>query len=1278
MFKLLGIFILTIILFNSTVVLAQSETIEVGINWDLSSGACSECDFNAQTMEVDGQKAIKLKVRVGQNFKYSIEDIDYENTIYQSVYNTQAISNKQNFNVEFRRARGVYYAITTFKPFVNVNGVAKKLKSFKIQVTYDNFSLKADRAHVFASQSVLRKGDWYKIGIPKSGVYKLTKSILEELGVSVASLNPKHINIYANHNTELAISNNVSRADDLMKNAIFIQGESDNVFNDEDYVLFYATGPNREGHINGEGFNVSLNDYDSLNYVYLGIDNSESAKRVPSIPFLTASANQNINSFNEVVHYEKDLENILKSGRQWYGENYDIYLEQDFTINTPNFLSGSSAKMKTTAAVYAPSGGASLSFTSSGQLVSNLTGLSAAGSYTKAVFYNTTNSFNITGTSTVVSTKFNQGGNPSSKAWLDAIQINYKRRLTNELEQIRARSWESVGAGNISEFTINSTVGNTLVWDVTFPWDAKQIGTQNSGTSKKYKSLTDTLRTFAVFDQSQAYTPIPIGSIANQNLHAKQATDYLIVTHNKFTSQANRLADLHRAKGLVVDVVDIQAVYNEFSCGVADPMAIRWIAKMFYDRSNGSDAIQSLCLFGDGSYDLMRRISDNDLTNLIPTYQNSHSTSDNTVVSFINSYTSDDFFGLLDDDESISGYDLLDIGVGRIPVHTENEATAAVNKVEHYMNYGSTLYSNTAGVTCDANGFASSMGDWRTRSLLIADDEDNGKFVVDCESLSDTMFNKYPEMNVVKLYLDAFQQEATSSGQRYPDVENAINQIVNTGVLVANYIGHGGETGLSAERILSIPTIKTWTNIRNLTLFVSATCEFSRFDDPARVSAGEFMYLQPNGGAIALLTTTRLVFISTNSYLVRNLYSEIFKEENNQPLSLGEIIRRAKNLTAGDENMRNFTLLGDPALKLGKPQPKIITTHVNGQLIGSFTDTIKALSKVTVEGIVTDKNGNILSSFNGLANPTVYDKNIERETLGQDADSPIIRFDDRYSQLYKGKSTVKNGKFKFSFIVPKDIDYAFGKGKFSYYAENGTSQKLGYDTSVIIGGIDPNGINDNIGPDVALFMNDESFVDGGITDENPIFIAKVTDENGVNTTGNGIGHDISLILDGETSKPIILNNYYEADLDTYQSGQAEYQILALEPGLHTATFKVWDVNNNSSERTISFEVKPKEDVVIQQLLNYPNPFTTKTAFFFEHNQVCSQLETKIEIFTVSGKLVKTIFENVNTNGFRSDGIHWDGRDDFGDKIGRGVYIYRLSIASEDGTKAEKLEKLVIL
>lgn len=1262
--------------------IAQKETVEIQVNWMPESGACDICDFNAVTKEVDGQKTIKLNARNAKIFSYDVIDIDYEKTIYQSVFNSDVISSSPNLKIEFRKARNVWYAVATFNPLLSVNGMVKKIKKIRIEVNAQNDFTVAedDREHVYANESVLRKGSWFKIGIPKTGVYKLSLSDLTTLGINTSSLNPNHINIYSNHNTELPINNSVKRPDDLLKNSIYVKGESDNQFNSADYILFYATGPVYDTYQVGEGFNVSKNDFDSLTYVYVCVDASVIPKRISKINFSDDVPNVNSNSFNEVILHEEDIVNLLKSGGNWYGENFDIYQEQTFSINTLNAVTSSPAKIKTSAAIYSPSGNSVLSVSVNGQLISSLQGPNTSGSYTRAIYNIASSTFNVNSSVSSLKFNFSQGGNPSSQAWLDAIQVNYRRWITNGAEQIRVRDWNSVGIGNYTQFSISSTNETVRVWDVTNPSETIELTTQSNGGGRVFKSATDTLQTFAVFNDAQTYSPELIGEVENQNLHHLAQVDYLIITPSKLKSQANRLADLHRVNGLSVHVVEIQKVYNEFSCGLADPGAIKWFAKMFYDRSNGdpNTAIKSLLLFGDGSYDRLKRISDNELTNLLPTYQNSHAISDNVVLNYINSYTSDDYFGLLDDNEGMSPYDLLDIGVGRLPIHTENEAAAAVDKIEHYMKYGSSLYANSTGVTCDGNGFASSMGDWRTRNLLIADDEDNGKFVVDCESISDTIFNKFPEMNVIKLYLDAFQQEATSSGQRYPEVENAINQIINTGALVANYVGHGGETGLSAERILSVPTIKTWTNVNNLPLFISATCEFSRFDDPARVSAGEFMFLQPYGGAIALLTTTRLVFIHTNSLLVRNLYSRIFEEVNDVPLSFGEIIRLSKNLTAGDENMRNFTLLGDPALILGKPQPSIKTTKINDIPVASFTDTIKALSKITIEGEVTDKNGNLLTNFNGVATPVVYDKIVEKQTLGQDVGSPVIKFDDRTSQLYKGKSTIKGGQFKFTFIVPKDINYTFGKGKLSYYAENGSSQKLGFDTNIVIGGIDPNGLVDNLGPSIDLFMNDESFVSGGITDENPIFLAHVSDENGINTTGNGIGHDISLILDDETSNPIILNNFYESDLDTYQSGKAQYQMLDLEPGNHTIRFKVWDVNNNSSEKVVNFEVKPKEDVAIQQLLNYPNPFTTNTSFFFEHNQVCSQLEAKVEIFTVSGKLVRTIFENVHTSGFRSDGIRWDGRDDFGDKIGRGVYVYRLSIATNDGQRAEKLEKLVIL
>ena len=520
------------------------------------------------------------------------------------------------------------------------------------------------------------------------------------------------------------------------------------------------------------------------------------------------------------------------------------------------------------------------------------------------------------------------------------------------------------------------------------------------------------------------------------------------------------------------------------------------------------------------------------------------------------------------------------------------------------MNYGSSLYSNATGVQCDSDGYASTFGDWRNRIVLMADDENSGQFVSDCESLSDTTEKYHPEVNVVKIYLDAYKQVVTSGGQRYPDVEEAINQNMNNGALIFNYVGHGGETGLSLERVVSIPMIQEWSNINNMPVFISATCEFSRFDDPGRVSAGETTLTTPYGGAVGLLTTTRLVYITVNTILVQNLYTEVFNELDGESLGLGEIIRRTKNLTLGSNNMRNFALLGDPALRLGKPNPKIITDSINGVDVAMETDTLKALSKVTVTGHLEDESGTVLTNYNGFVYPTVFDKWKTRYTLGQDIASPVKDFDTQNNIIYKGKSTVKNGEFTFSFVVPKDIDYSFGKGKISYYSHNNEFDNYGYDTSIVVGGVNPDGISDDIGPEIELFMNDENFVNGGLTDTKPLFMANISDENGINTTGNGIGHNITLIIDGNTSSPIILNNFYEADLDTYQSGKVSYRLSDLEVGPHQLVFKVWDVNNNSSEATLDFVVVEEEEIGISHLLNYPNPFTTNTDFYFEHNQVC--------------------------------------------------------------------------
>ena len=460
-------------------------------------------------------------------------------------------------------------------------------------------------------------------------------------------------------------------------------------------------------------------------------------------------------------------------------------------------------------------------------------------------------------------------------------------------------------------------------------------------------------------------------------------------------------------------------------------------------------------------------------------------------------------------------------------------------------------------------------------------------------------------------------------------------------------------------------------------VFITATCEFSRFDDPLRTSGGELVVLNPNGGGIGLMTTTRLVFSQPNYFLNRTFYDKVFERDaNGNPKRLGDVFLEVKNLNAYSTNSRNFSLLGDPALKLAIPKHTVETTTINGMPVGQ-TDTLNALELVTISGEVKDNNGNKLTSYNGFVYPTIFDKIENKQTLNNDGGG-VFTYQTRERRIFKGKATVTNGDFSFSFVVPKDISYSYGTGKISYYSENQVEDANGYNDNFIIGGSNPSIVEDDQGPQMDLFMNDESFVYGGITDNNPSLLVKLSDDQGINTVGSGIGHDLVAVLDDNTENAFILNDYYEASVDDYSSGTINYPFSDLPEGKHTLRVKAWDVANNSAEKTIEFNVVKSQEVKIENLVNYPNPFTTNTEFIFQHNQAGVPMDIKLEVFTVSGKLVKSFDRVVVNDGFISRDIKWDGRDDFGDKIGKGVYVYKLKIRSSNGSTSEKFEKLVIL
>ncbi|MGB0392171.1 MAG: type IX secretion system sortase PorU, partial [Salibacteraceae bacterium] len=462
--------------------------------------------------------------------------------------------------------------------------------------------------------------------------------------------------------------------------------------------------------------------------------------------------------------------------------------------------------------------------------------------------------------------------------------------------------------------------------------------------------------------------------------------------------------------------------------------------------------------------------------------------------------------------------------------------------------------------------------------------------------------------------------------------------------------------------------IKGYTNIDALTLYVTATCEFSRFDDPDRTSAGEFTILNPSGSALALLTTTRLVYASENFKLATRFFSNVFEKIDGKRPTLGDLTRLSK-VGGSSINTRNFSLLGDPAATLAYPKYSIKTT--------SAPDTLKSLQEITINGQITDEFGQKISNFNGTIYPTIYAQKRDQNTLNNDGHG-VFSFKTQENALFNGKASVSNGDFSFSFIVPKDINFKYGNGKISYYAENGSIDALGSDGKIIIGGLDGDPNSDQIGPEISLWMNDESFITGGLTDENPKILAKVFDESGINTVGNGIGHDITAVIDENTANSITLNEYYESDLDSYKKGVISYNLSNLTEGKHTLRLKVWDVFNNSSEAYTEFVVSNSSSFDITHVLNYPNPFTTNTDFYFDHNAIDQQLTVRIQIFTISGKLVKTIDHIEAPNGYRAGPINWDGRDEYGDRIGKGTYVYKIKATNSFDQTVEKFEKIVIL
>lgn len=1114
----------------------------------------------------------------------------------------------------------------------------------------------------YALHSVLNEpGTWYRISTRQPGIYRLDLAFLNSLGINTSNLSSSSIRIFGNGGRRLPESNAGTYLDDLVENAILVQDGGDGVLNGNDQVVFYSGGPDEWIRDSlSQSFTHRRNIYSTKSFYYLYIGGN--GKRISLAP-AQVNPTITIRNFQERIFHELDTVNFLNSGKEWYGEELSELPGRSrtriFSVPILNAVTGTPMQIRFNAVARSVGAGSRMDILLNGQNISTYAIPAVAGGIYDIFAQQLTAQLNGGSAQLSNQVQFNfTPGSFNAQGWVNWWELMCRRELSmNGSDQLLFRDWLSVGNAR-GEFVISDASANIQVWDITDPLVPQRMnGAINAG---EFRFINDCsrLREYIAFNNNNYLVPVNEGRIANQDLHNSTAAELLLITHPSLFTEARRLADFHIQQGMQVKIFTTDQVYNEFSSGNPDPAAIRNLAKMYWDRyKNTALPPRYLILFGDASFDPLDRIKNN--TSLVPAWENEN------ALDPLGTYCSDDFYGFLDDNEDINALgsgNLLDLGIGRIPAKTIMEARQFVDKLIRYHS---------------ATGF----GPWRNEINLIADDEDNDLHLQDAEIMSATAGLVAPVLNQKKIYLDAYRQESSAGGSVYPAANQAITSQAYNGSLIWNYNGHGGPDRLAEETIFDVSILNGWNNPDRLPLFITATCDFAPYDHPLINSLGENLLLRSKTGGIALMTTTRPVFAFSNRIMNDNyLRFALQRDGNGNYKRLGDAVKEAKNFTyqnSGDiTNNRKFSLLGDPAMRLAFPTLKIAMTKVNGLTI-SAVDTLSATELVTMEGEVRDWQDQVITGFNGNVYPTVYDKPAQLTTLGNDPGSPPVSFISQTNVLFRGKASVLNGRFSFQFRMPKDINYQYGNGRLSLYAEDSVKDGNGYFTQFIVGGNSTTNSGDRDGPVIKAWMNNESFVNGGVTEQAPILLLKLSDSSGINTSGAAIDHDIVATLDNDNRRYFVLNDYYQGEVNDYKKGSVRFQLPSIEPGNHSLHIKAWDVLNNSGETRIDFLVAKDESLQLGHVLNYPNPFINNTSFWFEHNKPGQMLTVTIQIMTITGRVIKEIRKQVTTDGNRCTEIEWDGRDEQGQKLGRGVYLYKLRVSAGSLSK-EVLEKLVIL
>lgn len=1239
------------------------------------------------------QSNIIIHTQQKNNEKYlKISDFVWENVSNKDIFdlNPYAFPEEERADINYiynkeTRSRVALIHVNAFRMF---QGKIQRLKSFTIIEDPKQNSPSANK--VGSTNNPLANGQFFKIKVDRSGIFKITKQFLVSNGINPANINPKNFRIYGNGGIMLPEFNQDLRYSALQEDAIQVVGEDDGVWDDGDYALFYAQGPqgyNLYDLANGNGKKRMdtrtdksqhvKNIYEDFSYYFINFDIGP-GKRVQTVDVTLPSTL--ISRYDAYQFVDNDEKNILKVGRVWV-ENTPFTTNRNIVFNTNSpILPTDDIRYRVSVASYLSQGNnVTFSINSQNPIIQPT---SVNGQDYEIKRYNGIIS-NFSGNTITLGMNPNISANPNGLYYFDYAEVQYKENLNFNGTQMNFRDF-SIPTGDFNKYGFSISNANAIeqVWDVADVTNATRRVNKNTGGNFNFGYIANNFdfnNEFVAFRADSAYQPTFLGKIENQDLSSLQNIDYLIITAPEMVNQAQRLAQYHQTKSnFVTKIVDINTIYNEFSSGSKDITGVR----DFVTRLNTApSSLKYIFLLGDASCDYKDRIPNN--YNKTISYVSEEST--NLVSSFI----TDDYIAMTTIQNAVYlGNMLPNIPVGRLPAATVSEATLLVDKTLAYYN--------------SKAGQSSPFGEWRMKMDFVVDNDADGGdpfHTVMNNALVDVFEGNTdkPEYNIRKLYLDAFPAVSTAGGIRYPQVNQAIsNDIGNS--LYLFYFGHGGVNGWAQERVLTSQEVQAANNYSNIysrfPLVSTITCEFTLWDNPDSNSVGEQFLKLPTGGATTMITSSRAIAVDYGIKFTDYLTKSLFKLTNDNFDTLGNAYLDAKqqfNLVyAPGSNHMKVNFLGDPAMTLSRPKRLLVVDQIDSPVPG----LIRALDFVKIKGHINKANGTLDTSFNGRVVINIFDKRLNKHTLVQ---QPILNYTEEGGAIVKAAGFAVNGQFTVEFYVPNDINYTVGTGRMLGYADN-KSFDVFNNQAVQVGDINPNGVNDNQPPKVKLYMNNTNFANGGITNQHPMLLACITDDTGINSTGAGIGHDITTYLDGNIVNTIVLNDYYSPgegngylapNLAEYQKGNVTYPFRNLSPGEHTLTFKVWDINNNSTTESLKFIVKDEtnQQLIINRPLNWPNPFTDKTYIQFEHN--CDDiLDVNVQIYTITGKLVKTISQVVMSEpflqGFRTprQAIEWDGRDDFGDVVAKGTYIFKIFAKSQNQEKckgsATAIEKMVLL